>query len=61
MGGLKVIARANPLSYEVDALRALMLTGGVSRFGLDVDCLVLIGVSLLMTAIATNLYPRLTM
>jgi ABC-2 type transport system permease protein len=58
---LKVIARANPLSYEVDALRALMLDEGVSRFGLLTDCLVLCAVAALMTVIATRLYPRLTM
>ncbi len=32
---LKVISLGNPLTYEVDALRALMLTGGVSKFGLE--------------------------
>ncbi len=32
-GWLKVIAEANPLSYEVDALRALMLAGGTSANG----------------------------
>jgi ABC-2 type transport system permease protein len=58
---LKAIARANPLSYEVDALRALMLDGGVSHFGLGVDVIVLVATSLLMTVIATRVYPRLTM
>jgi len=58
---LKAIARANPLSYEVDALRALMLVGGSSRFGIGFDCLVLVVVSLVMTVVATKLYPRLTM
>ncbi len=58
---LKMIAQGNPLTYEVDALRTLMLTGGVSRFGLVADCGVLIATSLLMTVIATRMYPRLTM
>jgi ABC-2 type transport system permease protein len=31
-GWLHVIARVNPLSEEVDALRALMISGGSSAF-----------------------------
>jgi ABC-2 type transport system permease protein len=58
---LRAISLANPLTYEVDALRALMLTGGVSKFGLDVDCLVLALVSAALVAIAARLYPRMTM
>jgi ABC-2 type transport system permease protein len=57
---LKAISLANPLSYEVDALRALMLTGQTSKFGLGVDCAVLLGVCAVLVAIATRLYPRLT-
>ena len=34
---LKVVSLANPLTYQVDALRALMLTGGESRYGLGDD------------------------
>ena len=30
-GRLQVISRVNPLSYEVDALRAIMLAGGTAR------------------------------
>jgi len=58
-GWLRTVASLNPLSYEVDALRALMLKGGVSHFGIGTDCAILIGVSLVLTAIATRLYPRL--
>ena len=36
---LKVVAWCNPLTYEVDAMRALMLDGGVSEFGLATDFL----------------------
>jgi len=57
---LQVVSRANPLSYEVDALRALMLHGQASRFGLGLDVLVLVVVFAVMVAIATRLYPRLT-
>jgi len=58
---LKMISLANPLTYEVDALRALMLTGGSSRFGLGVDCLLLVAVTAVLVAIAARLYPRMTM
>ncbi|CAM5766545.1 Daunorubicin/doxorubicin resistance ABC transporter permease protein DrrB [Labrys miyagiensis] len=57
---LRVISLANPLTYEVDALRALMLEGGASKFGLGTDCAVLIAVSLILMAVAARLYPRLT-
>src|SRR5216684_6821644 len=39
---LQVVARGNPLSYQVDALRTLMIYGGQSSFGLRVDFLMLI-------------------
>ena len=60
-GWLKAISLANPLTYEVDALRALMLTGESSKFGLGVDCGVLLLVSAILVAIATRMYPRMTM
>ncbi|MGD0204877.1 MAG: ABC transporter permease, partial [Dehalococcoidia bacterium] len=34
---LKVLAHGNPLSYEVDGLRTLMLASGASQYGLGVD------------------------
>jgi hypothetical protein len=40
---LKAVAWCNPLPYEVDPLRALMLANGASEFGLAVDFVVLIG------------------
>jgi ABC-2 type transport system permease protein len=55
---LRAIARANPLTYEVDALRALMLPGGESTYGLGLDVLVLIGVTALLIVIAGRLYPK---
>lgn len=58
---LKVVSLANPLTYQVDALRALMLTGGESRYGLGVDFIVLAAIAAMMTAIAARIYPRLTM
>jgi ABC-2 type transport system permease protein len=55
---LQVIAKVNPLSYEVDALRAMMLAGGTSTFGLGVDFAVLIISTGVLIAIGSFLYPR---
>lgn len=58
---LQVLARLNPLTYQVDALRSLMVVGGSATFpiGLDVGVLALTLVCLL--AVAARLYPRLAM
>jgi ABC-2 type transport system permease protein len=55
---LKVIAIFNPLTYEVDALRTLMLAGGLSTFGLRLDFSVLSLVTIALVAIGSHLYPR---
>lgn len=57
-GWLRLIARVNPLSYSVDALRALMLKSGASNFGLGVDFGVLLAVTLALVIIGARLYPR---
>ena len=59
-GWLKVIASANPSSYEVDGLRAMMIAGGVSVFGLGVDFEALLFALTIVAVIATRFYPRLT-
>ena len=51
-GWLQVIAHANPLTYEVDALRTLMLVGGVSVYGLALDFAVLGGATVVLTLVA---------
>jgi ABC-2 type transport system permease protein len=56
---LKAVAWANPLTYEVDGLRALMLADGVSEFGLAADFVVLVGTTGVLTLIGAWLYPRL--
>jgi ABC-2 type transport system permease protein len=56
---LQAVAHVNPLSYEVDALRALMLAGGTSGFGLVVDFGVLLGALILLLVLATRLYPSI--
>jgi ABC-2 type transport system permease protein len=55
---LQVVARCNPLSYEVDALRALMLANGISLFGLGTDFLVLFVATTVLVIIGARLYPR---
>ncbi|HTD20924.1 MAG TPA: ABC transporter permease [Ktedonobacteraceae bacterium] len=57
-GWLQVIAHSNPLSYEVDALRAMMLSGGTSTTGLGWDFLVLFVVTTVLVLISARLYPR---
>ncbi len=56
---LRVFAHANPLTYEVDALRSLMLRSGTSQYGLPLDFAVLVAVTALMIGIAVRLYPRM--
>jgi ABC-2 type transport system permease protein len=57
-GWLQFISRINPLTYEVDALRALMLTGQTSGMGLVTDYMVLFITLVVLVAVATKLYPR---
>jgi len=56
-GWLKVLARINPLSYEVDMLRTLMI-GQVSATGLLLDFGVLVLVSSGLILIGARMYPR---
>ncbi|HEX8991110.1 MAG TPA: ABC transporter permease [Anaerolineales bacterium] len=57
-GWLQVISRLNPLTYEVDALRALMLHDGVSTYGVGLDLGVLILTAAILVYIASRAYPR---
>lgn len=57
-GWLQVFAHLNPLTYQVDALRTLMLAHGHSAFGLPLDFGVLIGVLGVLVALAGRIYPR---
>ncbi len=58
---LRVVSRVNPLSYEVDALRALMLQNGVSTFGLPTDFAVLLITTAVLVALGAYLYPRVVL
>jgi ABC-2 type transport system permease protein len=55
---LQAVAHANPLTYEVDALRALMLTGGSSSFALVAEFSILLVAVAIMVMIGGKLYPR---
>lgn len=57
-GWLQVISHINPLTYEVDALRALMLSGGVSAYGLGLDFGVLLVATTCLVILGARLYPR---
>ena len=56
---LQVLARGNPLTYQVDALRALMIEGGHSVHGLGVDLGVTFVLLIILTAIGARLYRGL--
>jgi ABC-2 type transport system permease protein len=56
---LQVVARANPLSYLVDALRSLMVEGGTNVFGLATDAAVDMSALGFLLVLATRLYPTL--
>ncbi len=56
-GWLQVVSRVNPLTYEVDALRALMLTASTSSFGIGMDLLVLVTATTLLVLLGAKLYP----
>ena len=60
-GWLRFVSRVNPLSYEVDALRALMLQNGVSTFGLATDYAVLLLTTAVLVAVGAYLYPRVVL
>jgi ABC-2 type transport system permease protein len=54
---LRVIARVNPLSYQVDLLRSLML-GPADISGIALDAGVLVAVTTILVLISARLYPR---
>jgi ABC-2 type transport system permease protein len=54
---LQVVAHINPLTYEVDGLRSLMLVGSGSIYGVGVDLLILLVTAGLLLVVASKLYP----
>ena len=57
-GWLRALAKVNPLSYQVDALRALMVQGGQTVFGLGLDFAVQVVVLTALVLITAKLYPN---
>jgi ABC-2 type transport system permease protein len=55
---LQLVSQANPLTYETDALRAMMLTNGPTVYGVAFDLLFLVAATAINVAIAAKLYPR---
>lgn len=56
---LKMVAHFNPLTYEVDSMRALMVQGGASSYGIGADLGVLVFSLAVLTTISARLYPNL--
>ncbi len=56
---LKIIAHGNPLTYEVDGLRGLMLPGWTPSFSIGLDLGALSLTLFLLVLVGAELYPRL--
>ena len=54
---LQVVSHLNPLTYEVDALRGVMLLNGTSQYGYGLDAAILLLVLIALTVIGARLYP----
>jgi ABC-2 type transport system permease protein len=55
---LQIVSKGNPLTYEVDALRTMMLQGGTSTIGLGMDFAVLLGWTILLVVLGGELYAN---
>jgi ABC-2 type transport system permease protein len=58
---LQIISHINPLTYEVDALRAYMLAHGTSTFGVVFDLGFLLTATVVAVIIGAKVYPRVVM
>ncbi len=55
---LQFFSHINPLTYEVDALRALMVSGAVSAYGVGTDVVILLISITLLVGIGAWMYPK---
>ncbi|MBW4690917.1 MAG: ABC transporter permease [Lyngbya sp. HA4199-MV5] len=55
---LQVLSHLNPLTYQVDALRGVMLANSTTTYGFGLDCAVLTSTVAVLTVICTRLYPN---
>lgn len=58
---LRAVARFNPLTYQVDAIRSLMVRGGSSAYGLAADWGVMLAILTILTATGARLYRGLVL
>lgn len=56
---LQIVSHINPLTYQVDLLRSLMVAGGESTISVGLDFAVLGGSTAVLIVIAAHLYPSL--
>ena len=56
---IHTLSKFNPLTYQVDALRHLMITGEPTHFGLVTDYGIVLIVLILFIAMATRIYPKI--
>jgi ABC-2 type transport system permease protein len=56
---LQIVSRFNPMTYQVDALRELMIHNQVSRFGLGIDFGVGLVALVVLLLIAARIYPKI--
>ncbi len=56
---LQTVSYFNPMTYQVDALRNLMIAGETSQFGLSVDFGITSAILLVLLVIATPMYPKI--
>jgi ABC-2 type transport system permease protein len=55
---VRFVAKVNPVSYQVDALRLLMVQGGQPVFGVGLDACVLLLIFTALVLITARLYPN---
>jgi ABC-2 type transport system permease protein len=58
-GWLQVVAGSNRSTYQVDALRGLMLSAGTAEYGVMLDIAVLAAMAAALIVIAARMYPRM--
>lgn len=56
---IHALSKVNPLTYQVDALRHLMIIGEPTQFGLITDFSIMAVVLAVLIAIAIPIYPRI--
>ncbi|HQO76553.1 MAG TPA: ABC transporter permease [Candidatus Saccharicenans sp.] len=55
---LQVVSHLNPLTYEVDILRQLMLAGGTGTYQIGFDLGVLAAITIILVLIGAVMYPK---